>query len=799
MGIELAVATIRIRADASRLRQDFRRAKKIAEKNLAEIRRRALDVGVRKAVRVSREAQKPIEQRKLETFNNKEALALLAQRRVAVRQANKERLAAIERTATLEKSAERATLGLLKQRRVAVKQAEKERSSIAKQAAQKRAALAKKQARIALSAIRRQVAAEKAAERRKLQAIRQRRTAERASERKRLQAIRQIAMAERAAERKRQVALRAQKKQTKQLGLFSSLAATAAAGIGIVSLKGIVVAAGQFEQITVALTTMLGSTELANEKLAELQEFAARTPFTLPGVENAARSLLAVGFTADELLPTLKSLGDVSSGLGRGEEGLRRLILNMGQVRAQAKLTGRELRDFAILGVPILETLADTLGRDIAEIQQLVQAGEISSKQVIQAFEKMSSAGGKFADLMIKQNKTVLGLFSNIIDELKITQRALGVSLTKAITAAERVIISTVKSVRKLVQATRGAAGAAFVGAVAFAALTAAITSARVAMRFLDITFKQVLIRSGIIIAIIAIGAALGFVVNMIARIITETERGQAAGQRLKEAWDTLGEAAITIFNAIGDLFENVFGVRFMGAISSVEEGFTNLVIAVSKAAIKIANFIKDAAELIAFFMRNASEIAQIAMIDLELAIFSIFPSTEKTFQSIATVIVATFEGVRAFFTSWVDNIKAGFTELKNFAIAIFDGIKAGLDAVFEGKNPLQAVQEAFINTLAAQKDAKSGGNPFKKFQEAFVQTKKEIEAGFRDSGGLANDLLKRRKALQDRINRRELGRRDRRKEEDVIDDKKERKRIIEEKKAGSVGLKGGRFVYLDF
>jgi len=132
---------------------------------------------------------------------------------------------------------------------------------------------------------------------------------------------------------------------------------TAMAALGVSSVK----VAADFEQTKVAFTTMLGSAEEAQVFLAQLADFAKKTPFTLVGVEKAAKQLMAVGFEANDVIPTLKSVGDVASGLSLGEEGLQRLILNLGQVRNQGKLTGRELRDFAVAGVPLLDQLANQL------------------------------------------------------------------------------------------------------------------------------------------------------------------------------------------------------------------------------------------------------------------------------------------------------------------------------------------------------------------------------------------------------------------------------------------------------
>jgi len=190
--------------------------------------------------------------------------------------------------------------------------------------------------------------------------------------------------------------------------------------------KKMIEAAADFEQTTIAFTTMLGSAEKANTLLRDLAEFAARTPFELKDVEKGAKALLAFGIEETKILPTLKSLGDVSAGLSVPME---RLILNFGQVKAQTKLTGRELRDFAIAGVPILDELAKNLNKSKAEILDLVSAGKIGFPEVEAAFKSMSSEGGKFYDLMDKQSKTFLGRISNIKDSWDLFLREQGAAL----------------------------------------------------------------------------------------------------------------------------------------------------------------------------------------------------------------------------------------------------------------------------------------------------------------------------------------------------------------------------------
>ncbi len=184
--------------------------------------------------------------------------------------------------------------------------------------------------------------------------------------------------------------------------------------------------AGEFEQTSIAFETMIGNAEEASKLLADLAQFAIKTPFTLTGIEKSAKQLMAMGIETDNLLPTLKSLGDVAAGLS---VPLDRLAYNYGQVKAQGSLTGMELRDFARAGVPVIAELARNLGVAQNAIKDMVSAGSIGFKEVEQAFTTMTQDGGRFANLMIKQSKSLLGIGSNIIDYLQLMSRHIGLEL----------------------------------------------------------------------------------------------------------------------------------------------------------------------------------------------------------------------------------------------------------------------------------------------------------------------------------------------------------------------------------
>jgi len=162
--------------------------------------------------------------------------------------------------------------------------------------------------------------------------------------------------------------------------------------------KNILDTASDMEQAKVAFTTFLGSSDAASKSLKELSDFAKATPFTFPTVVEAAKRLLAYNVEAKDLIPTLKTLGDLSAGVGTDK--LPQLILAFGQVKAATKLTGAELRQFTEAGIPMLQALADELNKNGGALKTFggaakktkVDVGEMNDKLAI-ATQRLKEAG----------------------------------------------------------------------------------------------------------------------------------------------------------------------------------------------------------------------------------------------------------------------------------------------------------------------------------------------------------------------------------------------------------------------
>ncbi|APF20408.1 hypothetical protein Calab_1444 [Caldithrix abyssi DSM 13497] len=170
--------------------------------------------------------------------------------------------------------------------------------------------------------------------------------------------------------------------------------------------------AANFEQYQATLEVMLGSTELAKQRLQELVDFAAHTPFQLPQVIEAANQLQALGRYSRE---TLTMLGDLAAASGKPIEQA---------IRAYAKLvTGQKgiaVDMFRDLLISVDDWVAAT-GKGIKANGEL----EASYQELADVLPKILEMKN-FAGLMGKQSETLAGQLSNLTDSIDQFKTSMG-------------------------------------------------------------------------------------------------------------------------------------------------------------------------------------------------------------------------------------------------------------------------------------------------------------------------------------------------------------------------------------
>ncbi len=191
----------------------------------------------------------------------------------------------------------------------------------------------------------------------------------------------------------------------------------------------------QMEQARIGFTTMLGSAERADKFLRDVADFAARTPFEFPELLDASKRMLAYGFAAEDVLPTMEAVGNASAAVGLGAEGINRIILALGQMRAKGKVTGEEMRQLTETGIPAWEMLAEAMGfsaDEVGRVMDMVSKGLIPADRAIKML--IEGMNKRFPDMMSQMENTWEGVTSTIKDVWQMTIGAMTSGLFQGLT-----------------------------------------------------------------------------------------------------------------------------------------------------------------------------------------------------------------------------------------------------------------------------------------------------------------------------------------------------------------------------
>lgn len=185
----------------------------------------------------------------------------------------------------------------------------------------------------------------------------------------------------------------------------------------------IITTGGEMEKQHIALQSILGDMQNANTMFNQIKELAINSPFTFSELNRDVKQLAAYGVEYDQLYDTTKRLADMSSGLGVSFD---RIALAFGQVQARGWLDGKELRQIAYAGIPLLEKLSEFYskqeGRNVStsEIKTRISSRDVSFDDVKSIFWQMTDAGGQFYNMQQVLSETLLGRYNKLKDAWEI-------------------------------------------------------------------------------------------------------------------------------------------------------------------------------------------------------------------------------------------------------------------------------------------------------------------------------------------------------------------------------------------
>ena len=201
---------------------------------------------------------------------------------------------------------------------------------------------------------------------------------------------------------------------TVMAGFFSKLSSAALAAAKSFIQSGIDYNA-KIESYTVGLSNMLGSAEAAQQAIDQIQQDAARTPFSVEALTQANQLLIGAGENATYAEKTIMALGNAVSATGGSNAELSRMAANLQQIANVGKASAIDIKQFAYAGINIYGLLADYTGKSTAEVQKMT----ISYDLLTQALQAASEEGGRYYGSMDTQSQTMNGRVSTLQDNVK--------------------------------------------------------------------------------------------------------------------------------------------------------------------------------------------------------------------------------------------------------------------------------------------------------------------------------------------------------------------------------------------
>lgn len=182
-------------------------------------------------------------------------------------------------------------------------------------------------------------------------------------------------------------------------------------------LHNIIEIGGQLEMQRLSIGAILQNQGQANELFNQIKGLATQSPFGVVQLDQMTKQLTAYGFQYHELFDMTKRLADISAATGTD---VSRLALALGHVRSEAALSGYTLRQFSMGNVPLLQKLAEKLGKTTKEIREMVKGKEISYEDVVGVLKDLTDDGGMFHNMQEVISESVKAKFKNVKDAMDI-------------------------------------------------------------------------------------------------------------------------------------------------------------------------------------------------------------------------------------------------------------------------------------------------------------------------------------------------------------------------------------------
>lgn len=179
----------------------------------------------------------------------------------------------------------------------------------------------------------------------------------------------------------------------------------------------------------------------------EIRSFAVNTPMMMNDLAKGAQMLLSFNIAAEEVMPILRAIGDISMG---DAQKFNSLTLAFSQMSSTGKLMGQDLLQMINAGFNPLSVISEKTGKSIGKLKEEMSAGSISADMIKQAFMDATAEGGKFYNMLEIQSKGIKGSISNLQGAVDDMMNSIGQNAQGIITGSIQAATDLVKNYEKV-------------------------------------------------------------------------------------------------------------------------------------------------------------------------------------------------------------------------------------------------------------------------------------------------------------------------------------------------------------
>lgn len=137
-----------------------------------------------------------------------------------------------------------------------------------------------------------------------------------------------------------------------------------------------------------AFTTILGSSQAADQMMDRITRFARSSPFPRQAFIEGARQMVSFGISAERVIPYFTAIQDAVAATGGSAQQLSEITLVMSQIQAAGRITGVDLMQFAQRGINAADLIGRAMGKTGAQIKEEISSGSFDATRALDALRR---------------------------------------------------------------------------------------------------------------------------------------------------------------------------------------------------------------------------------------------------------------------------------------------------------------------------------------------------------------------------------------------------------------------------